>query len=338
MSSQPVGILSTGAYVPERVVGNEELAPRIGVTAEWIERKTGIRARRWADPSEATSEMAVAAATRALEQAGLTADRIDHLIVTTSTGDAPLPPTACLVQAELGAHRAAAFDLNIACSGFVHGLAVAHGLVAQNPGSHALVVAADLWSRFVDFGDRGTAALLADGAGAAVVGAVPGPYGILGTDLLSHGDESSLLVIKAGGSRKPASHATVDEGGHFLRMRGREVSDFVLGKVPQAVKDLLAKTGVRREDIAHFVPHQANGVLLGRLAGAERRTRRRCGERAAEGPPRTGAPGPAADPVPPRSATPRWTVCRRPCASADGTDPLGVRHIPSAAPPCCPHG
>ncbi|MFB8139093.1 3-oxoacyl-ACP synthase III family protein [Streptomyces parvus] len=266
MNSRPVGILSTGAYVPERIVGNEELAPRIGVTAEWIERKTGIRARRWADPSEATSEMAVAAATRALEQAGLTADRIDHLIVTTSTGDAPLPPTACLVQAELGAHRAAAFDLNIACSGFVHGLAVAHGLVAQNPGSHALVIAADLWSRFVDFGDRGTAALLADAAGAAVVGAVPGPYGILGTDLLSHGDASSLLVIEAGGSRKPASHATVDEGGHFLRMRGREVSDFVLGKVPQAVKDLLAKTGVRREDIAHFVPHQANGVLLGRLA------------------------------------------------------------------------
>ncbi|CAM5380019.1 ketoacyl-ACP synthase III [Streptomyces atroolivaceus] len=266
MSGRTVGILSTGAYVPERVVGNEELAPRIGVTAEWIERKTGIRARRWADPSEATSEMAVGAATRALDQAGMTADRIDYLIVATSTGDAPLPPTACLVQAALGAHRASAFDLNIACSGFVHGLAVAQGLVAQNPGSHALVVAADLWSRFVDFGDRGTAALLSDAAGAAVVGAVPDPYGILGTDLVSHGEESSLLVIEAGGSRRPASHATVDEGGHYLRMRGREVSDFVLGKVPQAVKELLAKAGVPREDVAHFVPHQANGVLLRRLA------------------------------------------------------------------------
>ncbi|WP_158891498.1 3-oxoacyl-ACP synthase III family protein [Amycolatopsis anabasis] len=266
MVSQSIGILATGSYVPETEITNADLAPGLDVTTEWIERKTAIRTRRYAAPSEATSDLAIRAATNALDQIGLPADRIDYLIVPTSTGDAPLPPTSCLVQAALGARRAACFDLNIACSGFVYGLAVAQGLVANRPGSHALVVAADIWSRFIDPNDRGTTVLLADAAGAAVVGPVPDGYGILETDLLGYGDQADLLTVEAGGSRRPASHETVDEIGHVLRMRGREVTEFVLGNVPQAVKELLARAGVAREEVEHFVPHQANGVLLRTLA------------------------------------------------------------------------
>ncbi|WP_181773219.1 3-oxoacyl-ACP synthase III family protein [Amycolatopsis pittospori] len=260
------GILATGSYVPARSVTNAELAPRFGVTGEWIERKTKIRARRYAAPEEATSDLAVHAARATLDRIGFPAEKLDFLIVATSTGDAPLPPTSSLVQVGIGARRAACFDINIACSGFAYALAVANGLVATRPGAHALVIAADLWSRFIDPADRSTTVLLGDGAGAALVGPVAEPYGILGTDLVGYGEQSSLLVVEAGGSRRPASHETVDEIGHVLRMRGREVTEFALGTVPQAVKELLLRTGVHHDDVAHFVPHQANGVLLGKLA------------------------------------------------------------------------
>ncbi|WP_024877350.1 3-oxoacyl-ACP synthase III family protein [Saccharomonospora piscinae] len=265
MTRSAAGIVATGSYVPEGEVTNDDLAPRFGVTPEWIERKTLIRSRRHAAPSEATSDLAVSAATAALDQIGLPPEWIDYLIVATSTGDAPLPPTSCLVQRALGAHHAACFDINIACSGFAYALSVARGLVTSRPGSYALVVAADLWSRFIDPADRGTTVLLADGAGAAVLGPVPEPYGILETEMSGHGEYSELLVVDAGGSRNPASHETVDEVGHVLRMRGREVTEFALRTVPQSVKGLLARAGVRAEEVDHFVPHQANGVLLGRL-------------------------------------------------------------------------
>ncbi|MCP2168523.1 3-oxoacyl-ACP synthase III family protein [Goodfellowiella coeruleoviolacea] len=266
MTTQSVGILGTGSYVPAQEITNEDLAPGLGVTPEWIVRKTQIETRRYAAPHEATSDLAIRAAVEALDQAGLTADQLDYLIVPSTTGDAPLPPTSCLVQAALGARRAACFDINIACSGFVYGLAIAQGLVAARPGAHALVVAADVWSRFIDPTDRATTVLLADAAGAAVVGPVPSGYGIVETDLLGHGDQAPLLVIEAGGSRRPASERTVAEVGHVLRMRGREVTEFVLGNVPPSIKEVLARAGVRPDEVTHFVPHQANGVLLGKLA------------------------------------------------------------------------
>ncbi|MFJ5772717.1 3-oxoacyl-ACP synthase III family protein [Streptomyces sp. NPDC093094] len=266
MSDHRVGVLATGSCVPSTVVTNEDLAPGLGVTPEWIERKTAIRERRWAAPEQATSDLAIAAARAALERGGVPAERIDYVVVATTTPDSPLPPMSCLVQAAIGAHRAGCFDLNIGCSGFVAALDAAAGLLTARPGAHALVIAADLWSRFTDPAERGTRVLLADAAGAAVLGPVPAPYGIVGTDLLGHGDEAPYLVIEGGGTRAPASHDTVDAGGHYLRMRGRDVSDYVREKVPQAVKELLARTGVAPHDVAHLVPHQANGVLLREVA------------------------------------------------------------------------
>jgi 3-oxoacyl-(acyl-carrier-protein) synthase III len=261
-----VGILGTGSYLPEHEVTNEALVERVtDTTPEWITGKTLIEARRFAAPDEATSDLAIKAAVAALQRAGLNADRLDYLIVSTSTGDSPQPPTASLVQHALGAHRAAAFDINVVCAGFVFGLALANSLVASRPDAVVLVVAADVYSRILDFDDRRTAILFGDGAGAAVVGAVPDPYGLIDVELVTRGDAHELIHVKAGGSRLPASAETVADGDHFFRMNGRGVRDFVLAGVPPVLADLLKRAGVEAAEVDHFVPHQANGVMVGEL-------------------------------------------------------------------------
>jgi len=262
------GILGTGAYLPEQEVTNEEMAARFGVTPEWIVGKTGILARRYAAPDEAASDMAVRAAAAALADSGLTPDRIDHIVVSTSTGDHIVPQTSTLVQAAIGARRASCVDVNTACSGFVYALSVARGLLALEPGGHALVIGVDVWSRFIDPADRSTAVLLGDGAGAVVVGPVADPGGFLGHTLTGHGEDQELLVVEAGGSRRPASAETVADNAHVLRMIGREVTDFVLAVVPVEIRNLLTAHGVAPDDVDHFIPHQANGVLLDKLAAS----------------------------------------------------------------------
>jgi acetoacetyl-CoA synthase len=257
------GILGTGSYLPKQEITNDDIAELVeGTTAEWVGRKTEIMARRYAAPDEATSDLAARACEAALADAGVTADQIDYLIVSTSTGDHPQPPTSCLVQNILGATAAACLDVNVVCSGFVYGLELARGLLALRPDARVLVVAADLYSRIIDFSDRRTAVLLGDGAGAAVVGAVAPPYGVLGTELAGRGEAHQLIKVDAGGSRKPTTHGTVTEGGHYFRMDGRGVSDFVMSVVPGVVSRLVAATGSTLADVDHFVPHQANGVLL----------------------------------------------------------------------------
>ena len=264
-----VGILGTGSYLPAQVVTNVDLLSRVpDADPEWVSRKTLIEARRFAAPDEATSDLAVHAGRAALEQAGVTAAEIDYIIVSTSTGDSPQPPTSNLVQAALGADRAACFDVNAVCAGFVFALSVANGLVAANPGALVLVIASDIYSRILDFGDRRTAVLFGDGAGAAVVGAVPEGYGIIDLDLSSRGDANDLIFVKGGGSRLPASAETVAGGDHFFRMNGRGVRDFVATAVPPALDELLRRAGRKAVDVDHFVPHQANGIMLGELVEA----------------------------------------------------------------------
>jgi 3-oxoacyl-[acyl-carrier-protein] synthase-3 len=259
------GILATGSYLPKEEVGNADLARRVGIDPAWIDQKTQITCRRYAAPDEATSDLAVHAATRALEQAGLDAARIGYIILSTSTGDSPQPPTSALVQHALGAYGAACFDINVVCSGFVYGLALARGLLARDPWNHVLVIAADVYSRVVDFSDRRTAVLLGDGAGAAVVGPVREPFGFVDFELSTHGYARQLIRIDAGGSRRPTTRETVDAGEHYFRMDGRGVRDFVMEHVPPALKALVDRTGVGLAGVDHFVPHQANGVLLTEL-------------------------------------------------------------------------
>jgi 3-oxoacyl-[acyl-carrier-protein] synthase-3 len=261
-----VGILGTGSYVPERAVSNAELATFVrGADPDWVSKKTLIESRRFAAPDEATSDLAAKAAVAALEKAQLSADWVDYLIVSTSTGDSPQPPTSALVQAQIGATRAACFDINVVCSGFVFGLALARSLVVTNPGAIVLVVAADTYSRILDFDDRRTAALFGDGAGAAVVGAVPSGYGVLDVELVTRGDASNLIRVDAGGSRRPASAQTVADGGHWFKMDGRGVRDFVVEGVPPILGHLLKRAKLTAEEIDHFVPHQPNGNLLTEL-------------------------------------------------------------------------
>ncbi|HEY5834844.1 3-oxoacyl-ACP synthase III family protein [Streptomyces sp.] len=258
-----IGIVSTGSYLPDEVVSNEDVARATGVTDEWIVRKTGIRSRRRAAPGQATSDLAAEAGRRALEQAGLDPDELAYIVVATSTPDHPQPATAGIVQKLLGAANAACFDLNAVCSGFVYALAVTQGLLRTGgQGAYGLVIGADIYSRILDHSDRRTAILFGDGAGAVVLGPVAPGHGILRTRLLTRGDQHPLIEVAAGGSRLPVSAATLDDGSHFFAMDGRGVRDFVQEELPAAVSGLLAEAGMDTGSVRHFVPHQANGVML----------------------------------------------------------------------------
>jgi acetoacetyl-CoA synthase len=267
VTAVPIGILATGGYVPDRVVTNEEICALVpDATPDWILSRTGIVTRRYAAPDQATSDLAARAAGRALAAAGVTAGEVDYLIVSTSTGDSPQPPTACGVQDLIGARNAACLDINVVCSGFVYGLEIARGLLGVNPGTRALVIGADVYSRCLDYRDRRTSVLLGDGAGAVLVGSVPAPGGFGEICLSSYGDARDLIGVAAGGSRLPASASTVAGGQHFFTMRGRAVRDFVLDNIPPLVDKLLSRAGLGPGDVGCFVPHQANGRLIGELA------------------------------------------------------------------------
>ncbi|MDT3399566.1 beta-ketoacyl-ACP synthase 3 [Streptomyces sp. B1866] len=266
-----IGVLGTGSYLPAETVSNSLVAERAGVTDEWIVRKTGIRSRRYAAEDEATSDLAVAAAEAALRDAGIGAHEVAWIVVATSTPDHPQPATACLVQHRIGAHRAAAFDVNSVCSGFVFALEAAARLLSPSrvpgPGSpvgpgYALVIGADVYSRIIDPSDRRTAVLFGDGAGAVVLGPVGPDRGLVGSRLASHGDRHDLIYVEAGGSRAPASEKTVAAGRHFFQMKGRAVSEFVAEELPRAVREVLDAHGVDPSGVDHFIPHQANGVML----------------------------------------------------------------------------
>ncbi len=232
------------------------------MTAAWIERKTGIRERRYAAAHEATSDLAAEAAVRALENSGTDPDQLDWIVVATSTPDHPQPATAALVQHRLGAVRAAAFDVNAVCAGFVAALHTGALLCAAAGAGRALVVGAETYSRIVDPTDRRTAPLFGDGAGAVVLGPVAQGGGVLGTGLATDSRFHDLIGVPAGGSRLPASEKTVAAGDHYFRMRGREVREYVLRELPSAVRELLRTFDVRPENVDHFVPHQANGTML----------------------------------------------------------------------------
>ncbi|GAA5153893.1 ketoacyl-ACP synthase III [Pseudonocardia eucalypti] len=264
---EPIGVLGTGSYLPTRVVENAEVAVPAGVDAEWIERKTGIRSRRRAAPEQATSDLAARAADAALEAAGIEAADLSYLVVATSTPDQPQPATGCLVQHLIGARNAAAFDLNAVCSGFLFGLATAGRLLGGDGGGYGLVVGADIYSRILDPTDRRTAVLFGDGAGAVVLGPVPAGHGMLAVRMRSDGGSRGLIEVPGGGSRMPPSPAMLDAGAQYFRMIGREVKDYVSTHVPPLLREVMGASELAAEEVDHFVPHQANGLMLADLAG-----------------------------------------------------------------------
>ncbi|WP_431885462.1 3-oxoacyl-ACP synthase III family protein [Micromonospora wenchangensis] len=257
------GILATGACLPEQVVTNASLAAALGVTADWIVDRTGVHERRAAAPGEATSDLATHAARQALDRAGVDAADVGLIILGTSTPDLPLPATACRVQANLGAWGAYAMDLDAVCTGFVYALDVAHKIMRCDPAiRYAVVIGADTYSRILDYSDRRTSVLFGDGAGAVVLGRSADAAGIAYTRLGSDGRQHDLVRIPAGGSRAPASTATVAHGGHHFTMDGRAVRAFAERKLPELVADATAACGLTVADLDLLVPHQANVRLL----------------------------------------------------------------------------
>ncbi|GAA4226676.1 ketoacyl-ACP synthase III [Actinomadura meridiana] len=247
---------------------SEDVSRSLGLDPSWIERRTGIRHRHVAAPEQAASDLAAAAAGRALRAAGLEAADIGLIVLGTSTPDELGPSTACRVQALLGARDAAAFDIAAACAGFVYGLQTAVGWLAAQPvaAPHALVIGVEVYSRFLDPADRGTTALFGDGAAAAVLGPSAPPYGLGPVTLGADGSQAGDVLIPAGGSRRPASADTLADRGHTIHMNGRATRDFIAGIFPRLVAEATEAAGVKPADLALVVPHQPNPRLVASLA------------------------------------------------------------------------
>ncbi|MGH2353128.1 MAG: beta-ketoacyl-ACP synthase III [Chloroflexota bacterium] len=252
-------IVGWGKALPERVLTNLDLEKMVDTSDDWIRSRTGIRERRIAGPQETTLTLAVEAGRRALDVAGIAPAQLDLIVVCTFSPEfGGMPSTASLVQDAIGAHRAGAFDLNAACSGFIYGLAMAQATITAGINQTVLVIGAETMSRLLDWSDRTTCVLFGDGAGAVLLQAAPGPGGVLSCVLGSNGAGGELLWIPGGGSRRPASAQTVQEAQHFIRMNGKEVYRFAVTAAPRAALDAVARSGITVADVDLFIPHQAN--------------------------------------------------------------------------------
>ena len=267
-ASRPVRIASLGAYAPPRVVTNHDLAKRVDTSDAWILKRTGIRTRRVADADAATSDLAVEAATRAIDGAGLTPRDIEFLVVGTTTPDMFFPSTACLVQDRIGASRAWGFDLGAACSGFTYAVTTAAQMVASGAHDHALAIGADVMSRIIDYQDRATCVLFGDGAGAVVVSpAVDPELRVIDFAHEVDGSGAPALRMPAGGSRMPASHETVERRLHYVHQDGAAVYKFAVRKTRDISRRVLERNGFEPGDVDLFVSHQANRRII--MAAAE---------------------------------------------------------------------
>jgi 3-oxoacyl-[acyl-carrier-protein] synthase-3 len=255
-------ITALGCYVPPRILTNQDLEKLVETNDRWIVERTGIRERHILDESMATSDMAIAAARCALAQRGIEATEIDAIIVCTVTPDMLFPSTACLVQNGLGARGAWGFDLIAACSGFVYGTTTAAHLVAAGTHRKILVIGADTMSRILDYTDRSTCVLFGDGAGAVIVEDAGEDAGFIDFMGEIDGSGGDFLKMPAGGSRRPATHETVDERLHFVHQEGQQVFKYAVRKMFETCRDLLARNGLTGDDIAVLLPHQANRRII----------------------------------------------------------------------------
>ena len=265
-----VRITGTGSALPDRVLTNADLSRLVETTDEWITTRTGIRERRVAGETTATSDLSIQAARNALAAAEISADSLDAIVVATCTPDHLFPSVACLVQKALGATRAAAFDLSAACSGFIYGLAVSKGLIESGTHNRVLVIGADALSKFTDWTDRSTCVLFGDGAGAMILegdagGQTKSPR-ILAVDLGADGSLTDILQIPGGGSRHPLTKESFDEFPPHIHMDGKEVYRHAVTRMIETANRALEKAGRRPEDLALLIPHQANLRIIESIA------------------------------------------------------------------------
>jgi 3-oxoacyl-[acyl-carrier-protein] synthase III len=258
MANHRAGILGTGHSYPDGILTNADLTGMVDTTDEWITTRTGIKQRRKAAAGEYTSLFAVRAARQAIERARLDPSDIDLLLCATVTPDQILPSTGCIIQAELGAHNAAAMDVVAACSGFLYGLALADSMIRTGQSRHALVIGAEILTQYVDYTDRQTCVLFGDGAGAAVLGPVDANRGILGAKIKSDGRYEEQLYSPGGGTRLPPTADTLASGAHFFKMKGNELFKVAVRSMAEISREVLESAGLRAADIDLFIPHQAN--------------------------------------------------------------------------------
>lgn len=262
MEFKSVGVKGLGYYVPENVMTNFDFEKIIDTTDEWIRTRTGIQERRFASPEQATSDLCVEAAKKALDKARMTVDDIDLILVATCTPDYLAQATACLVQLKLGAKNIPAFDLNAACSGFIYGLTVAGGMIRGGVYKNILVIGGETLSRIIDMQNRNTCILFGDGAAAAVIGEVEEGYGMLSTYLGAEGEDDMILKIPAGGSKKPNNQETVENRENFVVMKGQDVFKFAVHALPSATNKALKIANVKSEELHMIFPHQANVRII----------------------------------------------------------------------------
>jgi 3-oxoacyl-[acyl-carrier-protein] synthase-3 len=266
-------IVGTGSFLPDRCISNSDISAGLHLEPSGVHRRTGIQTRYWARDGQASSDLAEQAARRALEAAGVSADSIDGILVSTTSPDMVFPSTACHLQRRLGLKGPAAFDLGASCSGFLYGLSMADVLIRAGRFRRCLVVGAEIKSRSLDVTDAATAVLFGDGAGAAVVTAEPdarplvvGGHGILGIRLFADGSRQNLLQVAAGGSRQPTTPQTLQDGLHAIRMQGGALFRVAVKRLAGAVNDILKEFGLSMGDVGQAIFHQANGRLLASLA------------------------------------------------------------------------
>ncbi len=251
------GILGVGSYLPQKIVDNFHFEKIMDTSDEWIKARTGISERRMAEEDESSSDLGTKAALKAIECAKLSPEDIDLIIVATSTPDMIFPSTACLIQANIGAHNAAAFDVSAACSGFVYGLSIGEQFIKSGIHKNVLVIGTEVMSRILDYSDRSTAILFGDGAGAVVIGNVD-EGGILSTYLGSDGRGKDFLKIPAGGSKLPASKNTVENRLHNIQMAGNDVYKFAVRIMGESSLKALEIANLSTDEIDYLIPHQAN--------------------------------------------------------------------------------
>lgn len=263
---QKARIISTGSYLPKKILSNSDLEKMVDTSDEWIVTRTGMKERRLAAEDEPTSEMGFQAAKKAIEKVGLDVENIDLILFATLTPDYPFPSTACLIQARLGAFNAAAVDLQAACTGYIYALSQAKAYIESGMYRSILVVASEKLSSIVNYQDRATCILFGDGAAACIVAAEGKGLFVSDVCLGADGRLAELLIIPAGGSKKPASVETVQANQHYLQMDGKELFKHAVRKMEMAAKNCLENASLTKEQIKWLIPHQANMRIVEAIA------------------------------------------------------------------------
>ena len=255
-------IRGTGHFVPAKVLTNFDLEKMVDTTDEWIRTRTGIRERRIASEDQYLSQFCTEAARQALEMADTKPEELDLILLATVTMDQPIPATSCFVQANLGAKKAAAMDLQAGCSGFIYALSMADAYIRAGVYRHILVIGGEVLSKYVDWKDRATCVLFADGAGAVVLKAEEGEHGILSSAIHSDGNMADFITLPGGGSKIPVSHAMIEANHHTIKMKGGETFKLAVRSIEGACRESIDAAGLTPADVRWFVPHQANTRII----------------------------------------------------------------------------